>query len=111
MRRFVTAALLMLLLVCVAFAEDAPAANVIVGKVVTEKGSLNLRAKASDKSKVVTTIPNATCILVTEEGPDWCQVQWNDRVGYCKTAFLVMFREADPGLLDYRVLICRIYHT
>lgn len=100
MRRLLALLLLMLLPVCAVLAEDAPDPGSIVGKVVTQKGSLNLRAKLGEKSKVVTTIPNGTCVLVTEEGAEWCEVAWNNRTGYCKTAFLVLLREADPATLQ-----------
>ncbi len=76
----------------------------IVAKVTTEKGSLKLRAKADDKGRVLDDIPNGACVLVTEEGDIWCQVVYEDQIGYCKTAFLILLQEADPSILNYRVL-------
>ena len=79
-------------------AEEFPA------RVTTEKGSLKMRKTASLKGKIIGEIPNGTCIMVTNEAEEWCEVSWNGRTGYCRTEFLVLFREADLSLLDYRVL-------
>ena len=73
-------------------------------KVTTEKGSLKMRKTADKKGKVIGEIPNGTCILVIGEEDEWCEVSWNSKTGYCRTEFLVLFREADLSLLDYRVL-------
>ena len=73
-------------------------------KVTTEKGSLKMRKTADKKGKVIGEIPNGTCILVSHEDGEWCEVSWNSKTGYCMTEFLVLFREADLSLLDYRVL-------
>ena len=75
-----------------------------VAKVTTEKGSLKLRKSAGTKGQVIGEIPNGTCIRVVSEADDWCEVAWNDLMGYCKTRFLILFREADLSLLNYRVL-------
>ena len=75
-----------------------------VARVTTEKGSLKLRKSADPKGRVAGEIPNGTCLLVEEENGDWCRVSWNGLDGWCKTAFLILYREADPSLLDYRVL-------
>ena len=56
------------------------------------------------KERVIGEIPNGTCILVTKEADDWCEVSWNGQTGYCKTEFLILYRGADLSLLDYRVL-------
>ena len=63
-----------------------------------------MRKTADKKGKVIAEIPNGTCILVSSEDGEWCEVSWNNKTGYCMTEFLVMFREADLSLLDYRVL-------
>ena len=73
-------------------------------KVATEKGALKMRKTADKKGKVIGEIPNGTCILVTGEDGEWCEVSWSNKTGYCKAEFLVLFREADLSLLDYRVL-------
>lgn len=76
----------------------------MAAKVSTEKGALKLRKTAGPKGKVIDEIPNGTCILVTKEADDWCEVIWNGQTGYCKTEFLILYRGADLSLLDYRVL-------
>ena len=82
--------------------EEQP--DSIAAKVSTEKGALKLRKTAGPKGKVIGEIPNGTCILVTKEAEDWCEVSWNGQTGYCKTEFLILYRGADLSLLDYRVL-------
>lgn len=104
MYRLLSIVLILTFLASVAFAEESLMTGGIVGKVITPKGSLNMRTKSSDKSKIIAEIPNGTCILVTEEGSNWCQVQWKGSVGYCKKEYLLLLREADPVLLSYRVL-------
>lgn len=93
-------------LLCAAFpsslAEENPAGT--VAKVITKKGPLKLRASGSEKSRVLCRIPNGTCVLVTEEGEDWCRVSYQGKNGYCKAGFLTLLRSADPAMLDYRVL-------
>ena len=95
------AAFVMLLAVlCAALAEGSGT----VAKVATKKGPLKMRAAAGEKGRVTDEIPNGTCLLVLQEDVEWCQVSFRDKTGYCKSCFLIMLREADPSLLDYRVL-------
>jgi uncharacterized protein YraI len=75
-----------------------------VAKVTTKKGPLKMRAAAEEKGRVLTEIPNGTCILVLQEEEGWCRVSYRDQTGYCKTGFLTLLREADPAMLEYRVL-------
>ena len=76
----------------------------IAARVMTGKGPLKLRASASEKGRVLGEIPNGTCILVEQEDEKWSRVSWKEQSGYCKTEFLVLYREADLSILDYRVL-------
>ncbi len=76
----------------------------VVAKVTTRQGTLNMRAKPDRKGRVVEKVPNGTCLMVLEEAQDWCLCLWNGKQGYCKTEFLTFLRDADVGLLDYRVL-------
>ena len=85
-----------------AVGEEQPGS--MAAKVTTEKGALKLRKAAGPKERVIGEIPNGTCILVTKEADDWCEVSWNGQTGYCKTEFLILYRGADLSLLDYRVL-------
>ena len=75
----------------------------IVAKVTTQKGSFNLRAKPG-KGGVIVQIPNGTCMLVLEESTEWRLCQWDGKQGYCRTEFLTFLRDADVGLLDFRIL-------
>ena len=95
--------LLCALLICVPASGEEKQAG-FVARVTTEKGSLKLRRSADPKGRVAGEIPNGTCLLVEEEDGDWCKVSWNGLEGWCKTAFLILYREADISLLDYRVL-------
>ena len=76
----------------------------MVAKVTTPKGALNLRAKPSSAGAVKGEIPNGSCLLVLEEGPEWCLCQWQGETGYCSAAYLTILREADAGMLAYRAL-------
>lgn len=93
--------MMVLSVLCVSPAEEQAG---IAAKVMTRKGPLKLRASASEKSRVLDEIPNGTCILVEQEDESWCRVLYKDREGYCKTEFLILYREADLSILDYRVL-------
>jgi hypothetical protein len=85
--------------------SEAEEKTEIIAKITTEnKGPLKLREKESRKSQVLTEIPNGACVLVTEEGETWCRVIYQGLEGYCMTEFLSFLREADPSMLEYRVL-------
>ena len=86
---------------CVSPAEEQTG---IAAKVMTRKGPLKMRATASEKGRVTDEIPNGTCILVEQEDEAWCRVSYRNQKGYCKTEFLILYREADLSILDYRVL-------
>ena len=98
---FLISVITVFLYLCVASAEDQPG---IVAKVTTKKGPLKMRESADTKGRVLTEIPNGTCILVLQEDEIWCQVSYQDQPGYCRTEFLTLLREADPAMLEYRVL-------
>ena len=85
--------------------SEAEEKTEIIAKITTEnRGPLKLREKESRKSQVLTEIPNGACVLVTEEGETWCRVIYQGLEGYCMTEFLSFLREADPSMLEYRVL-------
>ena len=101
-RLFVLAvSILLIAVLCVSLAEDRAG---LVARVVTKKGPLKMRVSAGEKGRVTDEIPNGTCILVLQEDETWCRVSYRDRPGYCKTEFLTLLREADPSILEYRVL-------
>ena len=93
--------LMVLSVLCVSPAEEQAG---IAAKVMTRKGPLKMRVSASEKGRVLDEIPNGTCILVEQEDETWCRVSYRNQTGYCKTEFLILYREADLSILDYRVL-------
>lgn len=102
MKKLLCLLLSMLTLFMPAGPSYAEGSTGIVAKVTTKKGPLKLRASAG--GKVIAEIPNGTCILVEQEDETWCRVLYRDQDGYCKTEFLTLLREADPDMLNYRVL-------
>ena len=101
-RLFVLAvSILLIAVLCVSLAEDRAG---LVAKVVTKKGPLKMRVSAGEKGRVTDEIPNGTCILVLQEDEKWCRVSYRGKTGYCKSDFLILLRDADPSMLDYRVL-------
>ena len=107
-RNRILALLTALLLVCsnTAVYAEKPAESVsgTVAKVTTPKGPLKMRAKASEKSRVICSVPNGTCLLVQEEEETWCLCRWDGKTGYCSAEYLTMLRETDLSILAYRVL-------
>ena len=104
MKKLLSGFLALLLVLTPAVLCAGEASGGIVAKVTTPKGPLKLRASADGKSRVLDEIPNGTCLLVLEEGNAWCRVSWQERTGWCKTSCLILLRDADLSLLDYRVL-------
>ena len=98
---FIIAAIMLFMFMTLSPAEESTG---IVAKVTTKKGPLKMREKAGGKGRVLTEIPNGTCILVLQEDEIGCKVLYHDQTGYCKTEFLTLLREADPSMLEYRVL-------
>ena len=98
---WLVSAIIAFVLISASSAEGNPG---IVAKVTTKKGPLKMRETANEKGRVLTEIPNGTCILVLREDETWCWVSYQDQTGYCKTGFLTLLREADPSMLDYRIL-------
>ena len=98
---FIISAIILFMFVTSATAEKGTG---IVAKVTTKKGPLKMREKEGGKGRVLTEIPNGTCILVLQEDEKWCRVTYREKTGYCKTDYLILLRDADPSMLDYRVL-------
>ncbi len=59
-------------------------------RVTTQKGSLNLRERASDGARVMTTIPQYATIPVLSYGATWTQTSYNGYTGYVMTKFLTL---------------------
>ena len=104
MKKFAAILLVLLAVFAAVFPAAAEDGRRIVAKVTTKKGALKMRASAGEKSRVLNEIPNGSCLLVLEEDGDGCRVSWRERTGYCRTGFLTLLREADPSMLNYRVL-------
>jgi hypothetical protein len=98
---FIISAIMLFMFMSLSSAEKSTG---IVAKVTTKKGPLKMREQTGGKGRVLTEIPNGTCILVLQEDEISCRVSYQDRTGYCKTEFLTLLREADPSMLEYRVL-------
>jgi hypothetical protein len=98
---FIISAIMLFMFMTLSPAEESTG---IVAKVTTKKGPLKMREKAGGEGRVLTEIPNGTCILVLQEDEIGCKVLYQDQTGYCKTEFLTLLREADPSMLEYRVL-------
>ncbi len=104
MRRPAATLLCLLCLLTCAPARSSAAQACLVARVTTEKGALNLRSSAQDNCRVLEKIPCGTCILVTGESGDWCQAVYHQQTGFCKRSFLTFLPDADPALLNYRIL-------
>lgn len=69
----------------------------MLATVSTPGNSLNVRFEASDKSQVITTIPNGTQIQVTQKGSTWCGVYYNGFAGYVMTQYLSFDSSSVPS--------------
>ncbi len=98
------AASLIMMFLPVLFSEAEEETGIVAKVTTVNRGPLKLRAKENRKSRVLTEIPNGTCVLVAQEGEKWCRVIWQDREGYCMTEFLTLLQDADLSILEYRVL-------
>ena len=108
-RRMLTGLLVIFLLWSVmvplsAGGEEQPGS--MAAKVTTEKGALKLRKAAGPKERVIGEIPNGTCILVTKEADDWCEVSWNGQTrrkspttAYRQGSSVRRYTEASGGIL------------
>ncbi len=65
-------------------------------RVSTAKGSLNLRAAASDTAKVLRTIPQNETIPILESGDVWCKTTYGGYTGYVMTKFLTFLSSSAP---------------
>ena len=59
-----------------------------IAYVKTSGGSLNLREAARNGSKILTTIPNGTALVILERGTVWCSTTYNGTFGYVMTDYL-----------------------
>ena len=63
----------------------------------TQKGSLNLRERASSGARVLTTIPQNTIINVISRAGTWTQVRYGNLTGFVMTSFLTFLKEDTAG--------------
>lgn len=57
-------------------------------KVVTGKGTLNMRADATDDAKVLKKIPNGSIVNILADQDDWTIIFYERQIGFVKTCFL-----------------------
>ena len=67
--------------------------NGVTAYVNTPKGSLNLRATASQNGKILTTIPEKGAFTLLEKGSKWCKVWYRGYTGYVMTSFVRFDKE------------------
>ena len=70
-----------------------------MAQVTTEKGSLNLRKRASSSASILTTIPQYAYIQVLSRDGSWTKVTYNGYTGYVMTSFLTFVKgDVTPGV-------------
>ncbi|MBR1585029.1 MAG: SH3 domain-containing protein [Clostridia bacterium] len=65
-----------------------PGAMAESARVVTPGGKLNIRKSDSEKSKLVTDVPNKALVEVEEIGDTWTKITYKKKTGYVKTEYL-----------------------
>lgn len=73
----------------------------LMAQVTTEKGSLNLRKRASSSASILTTIPQYAYIQVLERSGSWAKVTYDGYTGYVMSSFLTYVSSSvSPGTPD-----------
>lgn len=62
----------------------------------TTKSSVNLRTTRSTASARVTTIPKGATVIIHGVSGDWAQVTYQEKTGYCMTAYLKLLTVVEP---------------
>jgi len=57
-------------------------------KVVTAKGTLNMRSEARDKAKILTRLRKGAFVRIVDDQGEWTKIQYKGRFGYVKASFL-----------------------
>ena len=65
-------------------------------RVVTEKGSLNLRKEPKSNAKVLCTVPQNDRVVIIEPGETWSRIVYEGIQGYAMTRFLSVETKAVP---------------
>ena len=68
--------------------------------VTTASGSLNLRESPDSQARVLAALPYGTWVTVMARGTVWCQVRYNNMIGYVMTQFL-SFGVSQPTAAPY----------
>lgn len=68
-------------------------------RVVTDKGTLNMRSEAKDSAKVLTRLARETIVYIVEDSGDWTKILHNGRAGYVKSSFLEEIYEFPYSLI------------
>ena len=68
-------------------------------KVKTSKGTLNMRAEANDKSKVVSKLPKGSIVRLVNDNEAWAKIEYKNKTGYVKTGFIEEIKNLPYGTL------------
>lgn len=60
-------------------------------------GSLNMRREPSTAAEKITQIPDGATVIVTEEIPEWCVVEYDGKTGYVMSKFLAEIKKEADG--------------
>lgn len=58
------------------------------GKIVTPKGTLNMRSRAKDDAKVLDRVPKGSIVRILSADGEWTQILYKGNAGYVKSGFL-----------------------
>ena len=70
-------------------------------RVITEKGSLNLRKEPKSNAKVLCTIPQNDQVVIIEPGKTWTKIVYEGIQGYAMTKFLSIEAKTVPTTPPY----------
>lgn len=69
-------------------AAQSPQSSLRAAWVVTERGSLNLRKRASTSAALIDRIPQGAAVTVLDSQGDWCYISYEGKTGYVQSQFL-----------------------
>ena len=85
--------------------EPEPEPETETAIVIAEKGkNVNLRKSPSINAKLIDKVPLGETVTVLVQGQDWCQIKWQNKIGWMMTRFL-LFEDETPVSDDYTVVI------
>jgi len=68
--------------------EEAPVSKVQVRYVCTAYDALNIRSEGSGQAQVLGAVPRGSAVTLLESGSVWSRIQYNDLIGWAKSAYL-----------------------